>query len=306
MKKYISYLLLLSAFALSNFSAGAQSTGNPEMLVEPLAAQYFLDPYLANPAMAGLDTGLHVNLAYRHQSSGINGAPITKALTADYQLFKRVGIGMNIFNDKAGLLNNTKVAFSYAYHLPLSLNGASALHFGLSGAFIARRLDTKEVNGDVTDPDIHAFNRRDNYFEADFGMAYTLKGFTLQASLPNLVSLVKNSSTDLGIDRSVFFAATSYKINVGTELSAIEPKVCFRGIKGYDNIMDAGANFSFLNNQLNAFGMYHSTNSFSAGVGANYQSIAGFQLIYNSQTAGLSNYTSGTFEINLTLNLFRK
>lgn len=305
MKKYIKYITLLSAFALSNYNAGAQSAGNPAMMVEPLAAQYFLDPYMANAAMAGIDTGFHVNLAYRHQSSGVNGAPETKALTANYQLFKRVGIGMNIFNDKAGLLNNTKVAFTYAYHLPLSLAGTSALHFGLSGAFIARRLDTKEVNGDPTDPNINAFNRRDNYFEADFGMAYTYKGLTVQASLPNLVSLVKNSSSDLGIDRSLFFAAAGYKFETGEQLSAIEPKVCFRDIKGYDNIIDAGANFTFLHNQLNAFGMYHSSQSFSAGVGANYRSIAGFQLIYNSQTAGLSNYTNGTFEINLMVNLFR-
>jgi len=305
MKKFIQYITLLSAFALSNLHAGAQNAGNPAMLVEPLAAQYFLDPYLANPAMAGIDTGLHVNLAYRRQWSGFDGAPETKAMTANYQLFKRVGIGMNIFNDKAGLLNNTKVAFTYAYHLPLSLEGTSALHFGLSGAFIARRLDTKSVNGDPTDPDINAFNRRDNYFEADFGLAYTHKGLTLQASLPNLVSLVKNSSTDLGIDRSLLFAAAGYKFETGDQLSSIEPKVCFRDIKGYDNIVDAGANFTFLQHQLNAFGMYHSSQGFSAGVGVNYRYIAGFQLIYNSQTGGLNNYTNGVFEVNLTVHLFQ-
>ncbi|WP_177192210.1 hypothetical protein [Chitinophaga arvensicola] len=44
---------------------------------------------------------------------------------------------------------------------------------------------------------------------------------------------------------------------------------------------------------------------FHAGVGANYRSIAGFQLICNSQTSGLSNYTNGTFEINLTVTLFQ-
>jgi type IX secretion system PorP/SprF family membrane protein len=305
MKKYIRYITLLGAFALSNHYAGAQSAGNPAMLIEPLAAQYFQNQYLANAAMAGIDSGLHLNLAYRHQWSGVPGAPETKAFTADYLLFKRVGIGMNIFNDKAGLLNNTKVAFTYAYHLPLSASGASVLHFGLSGAFIARRLDTKLVNGDITDPTINAFNRRDNYFEADFGMAYTRKGLSVQGSLPNLVSFVKNNSSETGIDRTLFFAAAGYKFETGEQLSSVEPKLCLRGVKGYDHIIDAGANFTFLQQQLNAFGMYHSSQSFSVGIGANYRSIAGFQLVYNSQTAGLSNYTNGTFEINLMVNLFR-
>lgn len=305
MKKYIRYITLLGAFALSSQYAGAQTIGNPTMMYEPLAAQYFLDQYMANAAMAGIDTGLHVYLAYQRQWSDIPGAPEAKAFTADYMLGKRVGIGMNIFNDKAGLLNNTKVAFTYAYHLPLSLSGVSVLHFGLSAAFINRRLDTKKINGDITDNYINAFNRRDNYFEGDFGMAFTRKGLTLQGSVPNLVSFVKNKSTDESIDRALFFAAAGYKFETGEELTSIEPKICLRGVKGYDNIIDAGANVNFVNNQLNAFAMYHSSKSFSAGVGANYKSIAGFQLIYNSQTSGLSTYANGTFEVNLVVNLFR-
>ncbi|TWF39866.1 type IX secretion system PorP/SprF family membrane protein [Chitinophaga polysaccharea] len=305
MKQFIRYVMSLGVFALSSFHTNAQTVGNTPPLDEPMTAQYFQAPYMANAAMAGIDTGLHVTLAYRRQWSGIPGAPESKALSADYMLFKRVGIGMNIYNDKAGLLNNTKVAFTYAYHLPLSTNGASALHFGLSGAFIARRLDTQKLNGDVTDPNINAFNRRDNYFEADFGMAFTRKGLTVQAAMPNLVSAVKTRDTDVGIDRALFFAAAGYKFETGEQLSSIEPKICLRGIKGYKDIVDAGANFAFLQNQLNVFGLYHSTKSFSVGAGANYRSIAGFQVIYNSQTAGLNNYTNGAFEVNLTVNLAR-
>lgn len=304
-KQLARYILLLGAGALSSRYAGAQTAGNPSQLYEPLAAQYFLAPYLANPAMAGIDTGLHVYLAYQRPWSDMPGAPEAKSLTADYKLFHRVGIGMNIFNDKAGLLNNTKVAFSYAYHLPLNADERSMLHFGLSGAFIARRLDTKAINGDMNDPNIGAFNRRDNYFEADFGMAFTHKGFSLQGSLPNLVSLVKDKSSDFGINRNVFFAAAAYRFPVNDQLTSIEPKVCLRGIKGYENIIDAGANFVFLEDLVNVFGMYHSSRSFSAGAGINYKSVAGFQLVYNSQTAGLANYTNGTFELDLVVHLFK-
>lgn len=304
MRMYIRYMMLLCAFALSNYRAGAQSLGNPSTLYEPLAAQYFLNPYIANPAMAGIDTGLHICVTYQKQWSDVPGAPEAKALTADYMFGKRVGLGMNLYNDKAGLLNSTKVAFTYAYHLPLSLHGESALHFGLSAAFIARRLDTKSINGDISDEYIYAYNRRDNYFESDFGMAFTRKGLTLQASVPNVISFVENKPVDQGINRALFFAAAGYKFEVGEQLSSIEPKLCFRGVKGYDNIVDAGANFIFLRNLLNVFGMYHTSKSFSTGAGINYRSIGGLQFTYTSQTAGLSNYTNGTFELNLLLHLF--
>ncbi|QJB31866.1 PorP/SprF family type IX secretion system membrane protein [Chitinophaga oryzae] len=304
-KQLVRYLLLPGMWALGTHSAGAQTAGNPSQLYEPLGAQYFLNPYLANPAMAGIDTGLHVYLAYQRPWSDMPGAPEAKSLTADYKLFHRVGIGMNIYNDKAGLLNNTKVAFSYAYHLPLTADERSMLHFGLSGAFIARRLDTKAVNGDMNDPNINAFNRRDNYFEADFGMAFTRKGLTLQGSLPNLVSLVKDKSSDFGINRNLFFAAASYRFPVNGQLTSIEPKVCLRGMKGYDDIIDAGANFLFMENLFNVFGMYHSSKSFSAGAGIHYRSVAGLQLVYHSQTAGLANYTNGTFELDLVVHLFK-
>ncbi|MFY0256172.1 PorP/SprF family type IX secretion system membrane protein [Chitinophaga sp. 30R24] len=304
MKAFVKYILLLGAFALSSHQAGAQSAGNPAMLNEPLAAQYFLDQYMANAAMAGIDTGLHVYLAWQRQWTNLPGSPEAKALTADYKLFERVGIGMNIYNDKAGLLNNTKVAFTYAYHLPLSQSGNSVLHFGISAAFINRRLDTKEVDGDITDPSIYAFNRRDNYFEADYGMAYTYKGLTVQGAIPNLVSFIRNSG-DLGIDRPQYFAAAGYKFETGEQLTSIEPKVTLRGIKGYSDIVDAGANFVFFRNLLNVFGLYHTSKSFSAGAGINYRSIAGFQFTYSSQTGGLSNYTNGTFELNLVVHLFQ-
>lgn len=304
MKKYISYVTLLGAFALSSYHTKAQSLGNASSLYEPMAAQYFLNQYMANPAMAGIDTGLHVFAAYQRQWSDIPGSPKAKALTVDYMLGKRVGVGMNIYNDKAGLLNNTKVAFTYAYHLPLSVNDNSTLHFGLSAAFIARRLDTKSVSGDPTDEEISAYNRRDNYFESDFGMSFTRNGLSLQAAMPNLISYVKNRSADVGINRSIFFAAAGYKFQTGEQLSSVEPKICFRGVKGYDNIVDVGANFVFLGNLLNAFGMYHTSKSISAGAGINYKSLGALQFAYTSQTSGLSTYTNGTFELNLMINLF--
>jgi type IX secretion system PorP/SprF family membrane protein len=158
--------------------AGAQSLSNAQALLEPSGTQYFQNQYLSNPAMAGIEKGLHLNAAYRKQWSGIDGAPVTKFFTADGAMGNRVGAGLNIFNDVAGLINRTRIGLTYAYHLPLS-DADHQLHFGLSLALNVQRIDYKNVNGDATDPSVSAFNRRDDYFEGEYGMAYTDTKLTL-------------------------------------------------------------------------------------------------------------------------------
>jgi type IX secretion system PorP/SprF family membrane protein len=283
--------------------AGAQSLSNAQALLEPSGTQYFQNQYLSNPAMAGIEKGLHLNAAYRKQWSGIDGAPVTKFFTADGAVGNRVGAGLNIFNDVAGLINRTRVGLTYAYHLPLS-DADHQLHFGLSLAFNVQRIDYKNVNGDATDPSVSAFNRRDNYFEAEYGMAYTDTKLTLQASLPNVRSIVTgdNKAVDGG---GIFFTAASYKFAVDETITSIEPKLCYRGIRGYDNILDAGVNVSLLNNVANVMAMYHTSKSVTAGIGVNIMKTVGIQAMYTSQTGGVKTYVDGTYEVGVTVDLFK-
>ena len=59
--------------------------------LHPMGAMYFQNQYLANPAMAGLESGLRADLAYRKQWSSIPGAPETQSITADYGSSKKAG-----------------------------------------------------------------------------------------------------------------------------------------------------------------------------------------------------------------------
>jgi type IX secretion system PorP/SprF family membrane protein len=296
--------LLVSCLILAAVGkAGAQSLSNAGALLEPSGTQYFQNQYLSNPAMAGIEKGLHLNAAYRKQWSGIDGAPVTKFFTADGALGNRVGAGINIFNDVAGLINRTRVAITYAYHLPLS-DADHQLHFGLSMAWNVQRIDYKNLNGDVMDPSVSAFNRRDNYFEAEYGMAYTDTRLTLQAALPNVRSIVTgdNKGADGG---GIFFTAASYKFDVDETITSVEPKLAYRGIRGFDNILDAGVNVSLLNNVANVMAMYHTSKSVTAGIGVNIMKTVAVQAMYTTQTGGVKTYVDGTFEVGVTVNLFK-
>lgn len=304
---FLTKVALLSVAALVFITTGvkAQELGNESQPQQPLGAQYFMNQYLANPAMAGLGKGLNVDFAHRKLWQDIPGGPVTTSVAANIPVTQRVGAGAQIYSDKAGLLKQFRAVITYAYHLPLNEEKETALHFGLSLALDNKRLDTKAIEGDPNDPSVRKYNNRDNFFDADYGMAFTNHNLTLQAAVPSLFAKFKKDEYE-AFDRSLFFAAASYKVESEGVISYIEPKLCLRGIKGEASIFDIGANLAVMEEFANVFMMYHSTRNFSAGVGFRFKSVAGLQLIYNSQTAGFKNYTDGAFEINLHLNLFSK
>lgn len=274
--------------------------------VNPMGALYFQNQYLGNPAFAGLQRGMDLNLGYRKQWSNLPGSPATQTITADYALTPKAGVGLNFFNDRSGLFKRTRSVASYAYHLPLSDGGEQKLSFGLSLGFMSERISSENINGDSGDITVQNYNQKDTYVDGDFGIAYTSNRLNLQAVLPNMKALFKKDIYINSIDRVVFYTAASYKISLtdGPTGIGIEPKLVYHGVKGFDNVLDAGANMTFAANKLNLFGMYQSSKSTTFGVGLNYGTI-GFQGIYTTSTSAISNYTNGNFEISMKLNLFR-
>ena len=293
-----TWLLLLTTTLL------LLSTNKAKAQLNPLSSQYFLNQYQANPAYAGLEDGLNINLNYRKQWSNIPGSPSTQSVTADYKMNK-VGLGVNVYNEKAGSLQRTKAMVTYAYHLPLN-NDNQKLNFGASIGLLDERVDYSAVNGDITDPSISQFNNKGSLFDGDFGAAYTSNSINIEAAIPNIRSFIKQED-DNNVDRSQFYAAASYKINTGTGANTmlIEPKIAFRGIKGHDNIFDGGANVTF-SGKVFLMGMYHSTNSASFGAGINYKNSLSFMGYYTTETSALQGSANGTFEISLRAKLFGK
>ncbi len=273
--------------------------------LNPMGAMYFQNQYLGNPAMAGTETGLDVNLGFRQQWSNIPGSPTIQTLTADYGVNSKVGLGLNIYNDKSGLFSRTRSVASFAYHLPLG-GEAQHLSFGLSLGFMNERIINEDINGDPNDAVAGNYNDRDTYVDGDFGIAYSGSRFTFQAALPNMKSFFKKDINGSSVDRSTFYSAASYKLTLseGPQGFGLEPKVAYRGVKGMDNMIDAGANLTY-GERLNLFGMYHSSNSATFGIGMKYLSF-GINGMYSTATSALSNYANGNFEVSLSMRLKKK
>lgn len=267
---------------------------------------YFQNKYIYNPAMAGLSKGMDFNVGYRQQWSNFEGTPKTALLTADIQATDKVGLGLNVVNEEAGLLKSTRVMATYAYHLQLEGDNQH-VSFGLSLGVNDSRIDYSKINGDGSDPEIDQYNQLKPYLDSDFGAAYTSNTLYVGASLPNMkTTFFKSSEERYDADRLLFVGIASYKIPVGDEGAfKLEPLVGLRVVKGHSDIIDAGANFNMDKYGLFFQTVYHSSKSLGFGLGLDQQSF-GFNISYNIETGALRTYTNGTFEVGVKLKVFNR
>jgi type IX secretion system PorP/SprF family membrane protein len=289
------YMRLAAVVLLAALGQGAKAQLNP------LGSQYYNNQYLVNPAFAGEGQGLKVNAAYRRLWSGIPGSPLTQNVTVDYGMGK-VGLGLNVNNESSGLLRQTRAVASYAYHLPLD-SGRNHLSFGLSLGVMSQRVQQEDINGNPNDITVGEYNGQRTYLDGDFGAAFVSGGLTVQASIPNLKSFFKKDVVKLA-DMVTFFSAVGYafRLQDGMEL---EPKVAYRGVRGFDNMVDVGAQFSLSQKRFLVMGMYHSNQSATFGLGMDIAKRYLVSGMYTTQTSQLSGYTNGSFELNLRVNLTR-
>lgn len=292
--KYILVVLLLLAGGL----------GSVKAQLNPLSSQYYLNPYLGNPAMAGTDTVLTVLASHRKMFLDFPGSPLTQNLSASYG-FKKVGLGVTINTEKAGLQRQTRAMGTFAYHLPLSATG-DRLHFGLSFGLLNQSLANSEIEGDPSDIVVGQYNDRETYLDGDFGIGYTHSRFTLEAAIPNLKNFFAKSRIRFA-DVPTFYSAISYKIPVGAEDTRygieLEPKVVYRGIKGFDNIWDGGLEVAFGNRQVCLTALYHSNQSATFGLALALKNRYIVSGLYNTNPKALSGHTNGGFEISLGFRL---
>ncbi len=270
--------------------------------VNPILGMYYQNQYLANPAYAGTDQGVTLNLALKREWTKSEGKPLTNNLTAEYGMGK-VGLGVNINMDKDGLIDINRYAATYAYHLPIDDN--SKVSFGLSAGITTEKINVGNIIGDDGDTEVGWYNDQTAYIDGDFGAAYTYKNLTVQGVLPNLRKLFYKEEEERAYTPSTFYSALSYKF-VG-EVSVLEPKIVYRGIKNYENIIDAGINASFFNESFNILALYHSTKNVSAGLGFQIEKKYQLQLAYTSPYSGtLRKYSDGNLSIGLKVHFLQK
>lgn len=163
------FLLVTGFFFLHLLPAAAQDA-------PPVYSQFYLNPYVYNPAYAGSDGYLSLYLAHRRQWMGIEGAPVTSSVSLHTPLTEKIATGFLLSHDKAGILQATSASGTFAYVLPFGRE--HNLRMGLSAGINNQRLDLSEATQEQL---AYLSNRTEvqNHFLAKFGLNYRYKTFNL-------------------------------------------------------------------------------------------------------------------------------
>lgn len=166
----LAVLLCPLLFAVPSQSVMAQNEAQTSM--------YWATPTLYNPAAAGSDSALHVTAFDRMQWVGVEGAPHTFFVSADAPLRimrKRVGLGLSVLNDQAGLFKTTYVNAQINYSLSL---WGGRLALGLQPGFVNQSFSGGDVyipSGDAwdsSDPSIPRSDVSGKAFDLGLGAYY--------------------------------------------------------------------------------------------------------------------------------------
>ncbi|RZM23152.1 MAG: type IX secretion system membrane protein PorP/SprF [Pedobacter sp.] len=280
MKRIITYIFFLGLILPV---AKAQLT--------PMKSQFFHNPYLVNPAMAGFSGAPEVYTNYSNQWNKIEGAPVMFSFSGSSPINKNASVGINVINDKSGLISKTQAMGSFSYKVPFS--ETQSLRFGVSLSWAQDRLDYGRASSSgAADPGLARYNERDSYLDGNFGASYINNNFEAQFSYLNLNQ--KRNNLFSTVDYTTFYSALSYRFNMD-ETFAVKPLIAYRGVKNFDNQYDIAAEFSA--DDLSFYTMYHSNESYTGGVGYNYRKQLNISFLYNSEPATIRGFSGGIFDL---------
>ena len=137
-------------------------------------SQFYWNDFAINPAYTGLTGSPRIQLGYRNQWSGFNGAPSTFTLGGHTLLKKQnIGLGGMLFlDDTGGAMRQTGAMLNYSYILKLNSN--SKLSMALSGIINQYSYDGSEIENIDPDPAL-SMNVSQLAPDMSFGLVYSLK-----------------------------------------------------------------------------------------------------------------------------------
>lgn len=218
---------------------------------------YFLNPYLYNPSYIAPNGYSELYMNYRKQWAQFNGAPTTATLNLQLPINYKMGFGLNLYNDQAGVLqtNSAMASFAYQVYLGKSTTELHRLGFGLSAGVTINNINLNKVD-DPSDPSLTDNNS--SSVDGQFGINYQYNNLKIGFALPRLfVShlVSENGFNTPKLDQLNHTISTiSYNFKLSQRM-AFEPFFLYRtseGVKGQfeatgvlklDNLVWGGASY---------------------------------------------------------------
>ena len=187
--KIFKLTILLFTFAFIN-RLNAQET-------IPIYFDYLSDNvYLLHPAAAGVGNCAKLRLSGGKQWAGVKDAPGLATLSYHSRMSaeSQLGLGGIVYKDDNGNHSHVGAQATIAYHIDMGGNNFNQLSFAISGMFSEIKLDQSDFTLPYEEPDPVITNlvEAQNYYNADFGLAYHYKTGFAYLTLKNLLLQARN------------------------------------------------------------------------------------------------------------------
>lgn len=266
--------------------------------------QYMYNTSNINPGYAGSRGMLSVLAMHRTQWVGLEGAPVTNAITIHSPIADQMGLGVSIVNDKLGPSDENTLSVDFSYSIPTSDN--FKLAFGVKGTANFFNVDFNKVKLFNPNDNLNRDNI-DNRFSPNIGAGifwYSDKTY-FGVSVPYMLEnkYYDNDVQYVASDRMHIHGIVGHVFNLTDDIK-FKPAALTKIVKGAPLQVDLSANFLFFD-KLTLGGAYR----WSAAVSG----MAGFQIsdawligyAYDKDTTKLGNFNSGSHEVFLRFELFK-
>jgi len=258
-----------------------------------------------NPAYAGSRGVMSIFGLYRTQWVGLDGAPKTGAFSINSPIENtNLGVGVTFINDQIGPTVDNTIAADISYTIQTS--EVYKLSFGIKGTADLFNLDVTKLNyTDQADPLLQNLH---NNFSPNVGAGvyfHSDKSY-FGLSIPDFFQTKRYSDNDIAVykERMNLYVIGGYVFDLSPDLK-FKPAFLAKTVEGAPLQLDLSGNF-LINDKfmLGAAWRWSAAASFMAGFQISDGLYIGYG--YDLDTTKLAHYNSGSHEVFLRFELFKR
>ncbi|WP_343306887.1 type IX secretion system membrane protein PorP/SprF [Chitinophaga niabensis] len=324
-KRSLYILLITIAFA---------ATAKAQQL--PHYTQYLMNPFVINPAVAGIENYWDIKASHRHQWAGLQDAPVTSYLTAhgplgnsndlvtptgsdigynprgraywtDYERpSSHPGMGLMVMNDVTGPIRRFAFSAAYAHHIGLAPK--TSISVGIGAGIQNYSLDADKLNfANASDPAVGGIGLMERWkpdvsagiwlYSADF-----FAGVSANNIIPQELTFDKGgiaTATERGRLAPHIFITAGYRLWINDDISVL-PSLMFKYISPVPLGIDINARVQY-RDRLWIGANYRNGEGFAGMLGVYITPMLNVGYAYDYTTSSLNFVSKGSHEITLGL-----
>ena len=242
MRRRNRIFLLMTLVMTGWFTVNAQQ--------DPHYTQYMYNMNVINPAYAGSNGTLSLNLLARKQWVDVDGAPKTITFDANAPVGRKVGMGLAVVADEIGPAKEQNIYADFSYTLNTSEEGKLA--FGLKAGVTLLDVNLVDIVLPQTeDDDLFSENIHNATPNFGAGVFYYTNKFYVGFSVPNILKsehLNKDQVLTKASEEIHYYLASGYVFDLSDSWK-FKPHIMLKGVNGARVSIDLNANF-LLNERL--------------------------------------------------------